>query len=83
MWMNKAPCPQAIIDEELSIKFVNPWDYENEGIRVWVIALETLEDLLQFQKDLEGVDLILHKNLTHALNDLPIPAIEIYDGWRE
>lgn len=51
---------------------------EYDPIDSWGIRLDTLEDLLNFQKDV-GEDIIIRTSYT----DNKTPCIEIYDDYRE
>ena len=51
---------------------------EYDPIDSWGIRLDTLEDLLNFQKDV-GEDIIIRASYT----DNKTPCIEIYDDYRE
>ena len=80
--MEKTPCEQAVLDEMLTAQHINEWDYES-GSRLWAMEILTLGDLLDLQEAV-GERLVLHTVFyNYLVDELALPAIEIYDGWRE
>ena len=72
--MKEKPCKNAIKNEELSTEYCNYWEVE----------LNTIEDLIELQKELSSLTYDGHtQELILTDDDYEKPVIEIYDDYRE